>query len=67
MSKKGPIFIGLSLHFFHRKKWVGHFSILHYNLLLNNIKYWYICPVVLQNSTIQDLQTISYHLMLSEF
>ena len=67
MSKWGSIFIGLSSHFFHRKKWVAHFSILHYNLLLNNIKYWYICPVVLQNSTIQVLQPISYHLMLPEF
>ena len=65
--KMRAIFIGLSSHFFHRKKWVHHFSILHYNLLLNNTKYWYICPVVLQNSTIQDLQYISYYLMLPEF
>lgn len=50
-----------------QKKWVDHFSVLHYNLLLNNIKYWYICPVVLQNSAIQDLQSISYQLMLPEF
>jgi len=49
-----------------KKNLVGHFSVLHYNPPLNNIKYWYICPVVLQNSTIQDLQSISYHLMLAE-
>ena len=67
MSKWGPIFVGLSSYFFHRKKWVGHFSILHYSLPLNNIKYWYICPVVLQNSPIQDLQSIFYHLCCHEF